>query len=303
MINRRKFISLIGLAILAACGGGGGGSSHLTPFPPPYPPLPAVLRSDAYVGYYAGTNGTAVEVANHVNIFMTIGDGPADFLTNTITQLIEAVNAGIENLIVFVPHPYVFQANPEVGKSDLRTWFNAFKAAGLLPHIKYLYPIDEPNKPFDGTPPKTEAEVVVANALLRSVVAEYPELSGVKLAVIYAKAGTFPGIHTYDAIAIDDYDSGNGILSQYDLWIRDPELVTKEFFLVPGGSDDAQPTRTDPEIFVSYLENNLRIKMLLAFTWFDRAGIKGIRSNGRACAFKIAMKKIRNPNVPSPTCA
>jgi hypothetical protein len=259
--------------------------------PPPDPVELPAARSDLLYGYYGNQRGQVQETFGHVNLHMTWGwGGPYnDVVTD---EFMTAKTLGIKVCMLGIPGSHA--ADPAAAEAVTRDIFNQLQKVGALDCVKYVYPIDEPNLPIQG--PKTHEQVTTVNKMIRRVAREFPELSGLKLAVIYAggESGR-PGLSggdregLYDAIGIDHYDAREGVLELYDDMERSM-LPDQEWILVPGGAD---PMRQDPQEFYNYALDHPRVKIIMPFIWFDsynkmiadgsvlNGGYSGIKSNSQ----------------------
>jgi hypothetical protein len=270
--------------LLSNCGGGGGNpvSGVITPAAP--------LRADLLFGYYGGCPTCALEQGGHVNLYWA---GNLYGLPATMEELFQARAAGIQNIVLAVP---AYSPNAEL---EVRFYLKRLQEAGLLVNIRALYPLDEPDLPDHA---KSAEEIRATNAMLRRVVADFPELAGVKLAVIYAPTrvnGTWPGVETYDWVGFDDYDNRERIftIGEYDALkrvLRDDQRI----LLVPGG---AVPWVQDPAAFLAKAESDLQVIAIVAFIWQDLT-TPGIRSTGVRRLYCEAGKTITNPAAPPTGC-
>ena len=278
-----KISAIAGLlvaGIVTACGGGGGGgNAHESAAGPPAT-LTQPPREVLY-GYYGHCDTCSAETHRHVNMIHVPNWGP---LETTVRQLTEARVYGIKHVMLGVPQLY---HAPDAERA-LREFFTTLRGANLLTNITALYPLDEPD--LHSIP----ADVISArNALLRRVMAEFPELRTTKLAVIYTSRPKWPGIDSYDWVGFDDYGAGsqiftNGLYSELKDRLRPDQRV----LLVPGGAD---PWRQDPEPFIAKALEDPQVIGVVPFIWYDFADRevgRGIRSNGLAGAYCEAARKL-----------
>ena len=191
-----------------------------------------------------------------------------------------------------VGSPRPFYPNAE---QNVRQWFDRLRQLGALQYVRYLYPTDEPNLPAHdvcGT-------LGQAIALLKRVAADYPELKGVRYAVIYFHKKAFCGIGDYDVIAFDDYKGREGILNpgaRYDT-LLDTGVAGQSTMLVPGGYQD-QPVGP----FLNFALNNPEVEVLLPFLWCSpppgAETLVGIRDRGVRQQYMQAGYQILNTNNP-----
>jgi hypothetical protein len=142
--------------------------------------------------------------------------------------------------------------------------------------------------------PKTDAEIRTVNAMVRMVAAEFPELSGVNLAVIYGDRG-MPGIGSYDWVGFDKYDEHEAIFcdGRYDD-LKAELRADQRIILVPGG---ASPWKQDPAPFYNKAVSDTQVLAIVPFIWQDNAapGVgAGIRSNSTKPRYIQAGTLIKN---------
>jgi hypothetical protein len=272
---------LAGVALfLAACGGGG--SSGPTSGGP-ITPAPA-LRTDLLFGYYSQDAATVLETAGHANLYFA-GTllGPLDQLAG----LAHAKAAGYQHVLLVVPS-YYFGGGP-MPASEIRLWLQRIDSAGLLVNIDAIYPIDEPDTEREGN--RSDAEVTAQNAVIRGVMAGFPQLARTRLAVIYSNSGRYPGIASYDWLGVDDYDRRCGVTSQLEA-LRMRLRPDQRIIVVPGGSD---PWRQDPACLEVYAHATPQVVAVTPFIWqteTDGARLLGIRENGMRALYCQAGRKI-----------
>lgn len=256
-------------------------------------PCPAQTRK-MYFSYYGGMQDEIFDYENMV-FATTWGHDRTDWIVDAMTR---AKAHGITEAMVSVD--YLVYTNAAGGGRKLymgeaqatpkiTAFFDTLKSAGLLDMVKALYPMDEPD--LYGIP---AADILAANANLRAVAAGYPELTGMKLAVMYSGKRNWVGIESYDWIGIDNYDDGSFILlSQY------PELeaqlrADQRMVVVPGG---ANPWQTPIEPFYEYAQQHEKVILIMPFIWLDNYGTSGqlgIKSNGLAPSYNAVATQIRN---------
>lgn len=265
----RRWSNLFAIGLIS-CGGGGNGS--VEEIPPGHS-----LRADLNYCYYGSKTYQLAEVFSHTTCAMvTYWEGEELFFANASN----AKNLGLD-LILELPHAYL--DNPEM---QIRNFFFRLQSLGLLSSVIAFYPIDEPDVNIkDGDPTLIIRE---KNSLIRRVMLEFPELSGAKLAVIYANSNDFPGVETYDWVGFDDYDNGERIFTngQYQS-LKDALRPDQKIILVPGG---ASKWNQHPEAFRRKAQLDNQVTLVMPFIWVDLADPKngafaGIRSNGLAPAY------------------
>lgn len=290
-MKKSALTALLAAAILAACGGGGGSGeatvspvATLAPLPPTSPP-----REILY-GYYASCDSCNAEMARHVNLIHVPNWSD---LNTTIRYLSEARTYGVKNILLGVPQLY-HAPDPE---AVLRAFFTTLRGANALTNISALYPQDEPDLK------KIPAETVIAkNALLRRVMAEFPELAATRLAVIYTNFRQWPGIESYDWVGFDDYPAGEKVFAAGGLYeaLKARLRPDQRILLVPGGAD---PWQQDPAEFFAKAIEDPQVVAVLPFIWYDFADKdvgKGIRSNGMARVYCEGARTLTKS--PTATC-
>ena len=230
--------------LLAGCGGGGGSSA---------PAAQAPQRTDLLYGYYGDPCGIG-DAAPHVNLIWVFG-----WCGDPVTILIAAKNAGVAKAVVGV--------NGRTGTPDsLRWYFQQLRAAGVLSMVVAVYPQDEPD-----VAGMTSSEVVLMVALMRLVMAEFPELADAKVAAIYG-ARNRNGAEAFDWLGADNYGRG--------AFIPIASGPNQRLILVPGGAD---PWREDPQSFLEAANRTPRVIAIIPFLWRNpgNAGFGlGIADNG-----------------------
>lgn len=266
---RLRLLALIlgaGLA-LVSCGGGGGNPSSSPPSiaaPPDNTP-----RTGIYFGYFGSCLTCLAETQDHINILFEAG---WDGLQAEIDDMTRA------RLPVILAPPTGSSA------ADLRQLFTALRNANVLQHVVALYPIDEPDQAGLSA---AEVSAIVANT--KFVAAEFVELIGVKLAVIYGQNG-FPGIAAFDWVGIDNYDAGASILGQPYQRLESLLTPSQRVILVPGG---ASPWSTVPGPFYDRLQSDPQTIAIIAFLWRDYSGGLGISHNGMASQYRSIGCKVK----------
>ena len=272
------------LALAAwACGGGGGGtpvSGIVTPT--------GTLRTDLLFGYFAGNASVPLEVAGHANLHHA-----ADFYgpLEQMAGLIQARAAGMRVILSIPTHQW--RGDAARMEHETRFWFQRLRDAGLLwDGIVAVQWIDEPETERVGN--RSDAEVTAGSALVRRVMAEFPEISGARLAVFYACAtGRTPGIASFDWIGCDHYDAGCGVLRDHVPRLGEQLRGDQRLLLIAGGAD---PWRQDPACFESFAHRDSRVVALIAFIWQtvtdDGTTYRGIRENGLRPLYCQAGRKI-----------
>jgi len=256
------------LLVLLACACSGGGD--VRPDPPTQPP---VLRTDLLLGYYFGDAASAVETADHANLYWaTYAYGEAE----QVRGLTLARAAG---------QKVVLMLTPGIGELEVRAYLARLAAADLLRGIVAVYDYDEPD--VNG---QSEELIIATNAMLRSELAKHQEVAGAALAVIYACGeNNRPGIASFDWIGCDDYNLGCGALVDGVDRMRAAMRPEQRVMLVPGG---ASPWQQDPACFVAYAHANPQVVAIVGFLWQSEGQTIGIRDNGMSEIYSTAGRKL-----------
>jgi hypothetical protein len=227
-------------------------------------------------GYYGDCPTCVAQTRDHASMLWVAGWGGAD--PSQTDKIIErAINAAPIETVIMLPGMYV---NGELNPAALiaaRKIFNGLQQAGVLDRVAAIYPQDEPN--LVGL---SDASVREANQALRELMAEFVELNGTPLAVIYSTAPGRPGLTTYDWVGIDSYQLGAAILQRPLRDLKNSLRPDQRVLLVPGG---VSPWNQDPAPFFSVADSDPQVVGIVAFLWHDNAakGLgAGIGSNGLA---------------------
>jgi Big-like domain-containing protein len=271
-----------------------------------------------FFGYFGDCTYCTLETYQHTNLIFTacwgyINSDPAlqDINNCIAARLVEAKQQGIPTAIVSIGHLVYIGTDPTnpqppfgsliyrgagAAKPYLRSLFNQLRLNGVLTMVTALYPIDEPDIALYNT---NDSKISITNADIRAVASEYPELAGVKLAVIYSENFHFPGIASYDWVGFDSYkndsimfgtdscDPENGCIhypGPYDYFLAYVG-PSQRILLVPGGASAPNDVfATDPVPFYDKLVADPKVIAMIPFLWQDVPGaqIVGIRSNGMA---------------------
>lgn len=270
---------VVAVGMLLSCGGGGSAYS---------PPAPQTLRTDLLYGYYLTMDvKDAVATADHTNFVheglygaRSLADVIASMKVHGKPVLLEMHDAAYTGWPHYVPRDETDTV------AQATAIFDALRAAGLLQRVIALYPMDEPE-----TKDLSDEQVSRANSALRLAASRYPELGGVKLAVIYSGSERMPGFASYDWIGVDAYDLGPGILAS-ELWtgVMGRLGPKQRALLVPGG---ASPWKTDPEAFRRYAHSEPKVVGIIPFIWHwpdPEHERDGIDSNGMANVYRALGK-------------
>jgi len=257
------------LLLLLACACGGGGGSR------PDPPAPPQVRTDLLLGYYFSRADTANETKDHANLFWSTYSEDEEVQALGLKR----ARANGQRAVVMLP--------PWLPAEEALLYLERLKARGAMwPGIAALYFYDEPD--VNG---KTEAEVLAASAALRLAASKFPELAGVKLAVIYGcGTNSRPGIASFDWIGCDQYELGCAVLTNGVDRLAAALRPDQRLMLIPGGAD---PWRQDPACFVAYAHANPQVVAIVGFLWNTVGSMIGIRDNGMNETYSAAGRKLK----------
>lgn len=223
-------------------------------------PAPSVLRTDLLYGYYGCETGQAEAVKGHTNLhwesqFNGQARATDDILTMATTTVLDVMPQLFEK-IAPSGRNWAIRADAE---ANLTAILDYLKVRGALQYVKAFAPIDEPN-----TNCRSDADMMAALTIIRRVAAQYPELAGFKLVVIYAAAPEdWMCIKEFDVVGVDDYDTKSAILTgvyQRLVAAKRPDART---ILLPGGAFGQDPTD-----FVNWAHADANVIGILPFCWF-----------------------------------
>jgi hypothetical protein len=232
---------------------------------------PQVLRTDLWYGYYLTFDNQTEETKDHVNLVHEPGWFGAE-------QTIASMRSHGKPVMLDL-HQTVYEGGSPRADAQARAMalFDQLQVAGVLHQVVALYPIDEPQV--------SDSTVEAVNAAIRRAASHYPQLSQVKLAVIYDERRQ-PGVSSYDWIGMTFYSQREGVLIS-DLWTSLAASLRPDqrTFLVPAGGD---PFQQDPEAFRRYAHSTPQVIGVMPFMWAqqhpsDRAGIG---TNGMAPVYR-----------------
>lgn len=243
---------------------------------------PTIWRNDLLYGYYGCRGDQVAETRDHVNLFMeSLFEGPEKAIGNILSAGMTTVIDVSWYVFVSTPDGSGRTLRPDA-ETSLRGYFQDLSDAGALRYVKYIYPIDEPNNVTDLD------NLAGAIALIKKLSAEFPELTGYRLAVIYAADKPFIGQEMFDLVGFDDYAEKSSILVGQYVALKRSLKPGQKTILVPGGTFFQDPTP-----FVNFAAQNPEVALVMPFVWFDGAvGLSGIRSNGMAAQYVAAGKSI-----------
>ncbi len=171
-------------------------------------------------------------------------------------------------------HPVRYRGSTQA-MANMRSLCNALKDAGALGYIKVWWMIDEPGRDAQ----ISEADFRQCALDLRTVSAEYPELTGVKYAAIYGDENDPKlAMDLMNYIGMDNYGIGAGIL---------PFYVELEKTLAPGQSSMLVPgmytSEGKPmviEEFLPHMQGNPKCLMMTVFLYDQLQGGYGFNGTG-----------------------
>lgn len=260
-----RFIAAALTLLFSSCGGGQT-STH-----------PSVVRSSIDYGYFQTADGQLAATAGSVTFLhlqddSIYGDAASrQWRENQmVARLQEAQALGPRRAIVSIGFLIFDGQFRYVGIADLEAFRERLGSLGLLPLVKWLYVVDEPE--LHGI---SDATMIQAEADVR---ADWPS---VKLVVVYSAKGPTPGISGLDIVGRDDYGKGIGVTDELP-----PITASQQYVLLPGGAD---PWRTDPTPFLDYANAHANVAMIWPFLWGPyqtKAGTAaGIGTNGEAAIY------------------
>jgi hypothetical protein len=262
-MNKLLACVLAGL-LVASCGGGGSAGVIST--------LP--YRAGVQPIYYGNIDRTSTVVASETQAIWTEGWGPDGYETHIVRQLQAAQALGVSFATTLGVVTVMQVDGQEVER--IRGIFTLLRSLGLLTMVKVLYPVDEPEQ--QGF---SDAMLKAATDKLRLVAAEFPELNGVKIAVIYGCGNTFVGYQHFDRVGCDRYDHS----AQDNLDDLIEKAPGKEWMFLIGG---VEPYKADPRPYLALAMKDTRIVSMVYFIRYDFAAVglgRGIESNGLAPLF------------------
>lgn len=223
-------------------------------------PMPSTLRTDLLYGYYGCETGQAEAVKGHTNLhwesqFNGWVRAADDILTMSTATVLDVMPQLFEKI---APNGRNWAIRLD-SESQLVSLFEYLRSRGALQYVKAFAPIDEPN-----TNCRSVEDMQAALAIIRKVAAQYPELSGFKLVVLYAAGPEdWMCIKEFDVVGVDDYDTKSAILTgvyQRLVAAKRPDART---ILLPGGAFGQDPTD-----FVNWAHADGNVIAVLPFCWF-----------------------------------
>ncbi len=251
-----------------------------------YDPIPAHWgpdRTDLYHAYYLTSPTQVAETKGQVNLLWVGG------LWSTEVAIKNMQDAQLPT--VFDVSAQMFE--PSNGKNklkadpakELRELFQTLTTLGLGKLLVAVTPIDEPNLTLFDVNETTQSIVV-----MKSVLAEFPNLAHVKLAVVYTVNGNYPEIDKFDWIGFKYGDEAeifsNGVYASFKSLITDKQRL----IIIPGGSFGQNPTE-----FFNWTQSHHEVVAIVSFLWSDGPGIKGIKNGPLRLTYCLMGQRILNP--------
>lgn len=278
----RLLLACTAALLLSGCGWFGHRGAQQPQQPTPTPTIPAPVETPAALparrglqfGYFGSDDAQVSETADHVTFLMPAWSDDA-------SQIARALAANMPVCLVVedalfapgVPSRYLGNA---LADALLRAKFDAWRAAGALQLVRYLYVCDEPERDKK----LTDADMRAAIITLRGVMGEFPELAAARLWVIFGDQESYPAIDLLDDVGCDAYGAGADILTGQYQRLKPYLRPDQGLILVPGG---ASPWRQDPRPFLDYANADPQVVAMVPFIWLDQWGgttNRGIRGNG-----------------------
>lgn len=236
-------------------------------------PAPAALRTDLLFGYYGTHAEQVAETAGHVNLHW-------ESFWSGVDRAIEDIR-GAACATVLDLDGYIFAIDPKTNgrepfadaEARVRALFARLRDAGVLRLVKVLVPKDEPNL-SKGNVLKHLPQVV---PMLRRVAADFDELDGVLLGVIYMGGSNHDHADLFDVVGFDDYDEKSAALKPGGMYDRMQGrlLPGQRTWLVPGASYGQSP-----EPWVNFAHAHSEVFAIVPFLWATvpwESEFKGIR--------------------------
>jgi len=232
-------------------------------------PPPDTLRTDLLYGYYTSHGEQVAETAGHVNLYW-------ESFWRGIDRAIDDIRAAAMTTVIDVDG-YVFSGldvRPDA-EAHVRELFTQLRAAGVLHHVRVIVPCDEPNLGHRNVLHHLPTVV----PMLRRVAAEFTEMDGVMLGVIYALGKRHEHVELFDIVGADDYGQRSRVLAPGGIYDRLRERLRpdQKLWLVPGGYRDC---KQDPAPFINYAHTHADVWAVVPFLWADMpwGPFAGIRS-------------------------
>ena len=220
-------------------------------------PMPSVLRDDLHYCYYLSLPGQMAATADHTSLLWHVQFYGLDQLASELS--------GHPHGMVLDCAPQLFRR--EGGKSHvsddaavhLRLLFSQLRDRGLLHRVKYLVPMDEPNL-FCAS----EHDLKLAMDALKSVVAEFHELSGVRYMCIYGdRKQSWWCLDQFDVVGVDAYEQKSEVLTRgAHADLMRSLLPHQQAMVIPGAAYGQ-----DPAPFIAYGHSEPRCWGIVPFIW------------------------------------
>lgn len=236
---------------------------------------PEHRREDLYFTYYGAEKQQVAETRDHVNMHWEI-------LTDNIEEMVARINDAKVFTVIDSGH-YLFERiehqsykiHPDA-ENKFRGFLTRLRELDGLKYIKGMTAIDEPNLNT------TEADYRLVVDIMKRVVAEFPELNGIKYFCIYTGFKDFFATEIVDVVGVDYYYRKSAIFRPYlgKHWELTKLLKPgQQTIVIPGGATAVDVYEQDPVPFVNYAQRNPEVFAIVAFLWSDINGLTGIRSN------------------------
>ena len=244
-------------------------------------PDSGIRRTDLLYGYYSCLDAQVAETKDHINLLHESQfNGPEKCIQN----ILDAATTTILDVSYQVFDKGLVRSDAE---TRLFEFFHLLETREALKFVKIIYPTDEPNNTT------TIGELVKGVDLIKRIAANFRDLNGVKLAVIYAADKKFIGQEMFDYVGFDDYDKKSSVLTGQYQKLVNSLLPFQQTILVPGGAYGQ-----DPVPFTNWAQTDMRVGILMPFLWFDdkngSVGAPGIRSNSTKAWYIAAGKSVCN---------
>lgn len=223
-------------------------------------PAPDTLRTDLLYGYYGTYGNQIAETTDHVNLVWLW-----DFLDKQQAAEVLAQMPGKFGVLDVAP--YLWTPRPQRPREDaeqaVRECFAYLRGRGVLGQVKMLVPLDEPNI---GDNRSTLPHLTWAEALMRRVAGEFPELQGVLLGCVYSGWEDMPHLGLWDVVGFDLYNQRSGIFAPGGHYARMLKKLRpgQRTMILPGGYSN---TQQDPTPFVNFAHGNPEVLIVLPFLW------------------------------------
>ena len=227
-------------------------------------------RNPVRVGFYGAFGDQVRETAGFVNAHW-------ECFWGSEAEGIDRINAAMLPTTIDVAHR-IFRPGAGSGllpdaEFQLRDLLNILREQGALRYVEAITPLDEPNLPEHDQ----SAAIGDAVALIRRVAADYAELRGVKISIVFCTFRPMTGIELADRVYFDDYKIIAGADGSPD---EDPAIKVggwadqldarlrpdQELGLIPGFSD-IKYRKADIGAYIAKARAIKRPVHVLAFLW------------------------------------